>query len=305
MLQTFEGPWALKGTLNTKYIPHFIDFSADGMFLRSVDKPIADASASYTLTVWDLSVSFGTTVTAVEVLRGISGWATHSCPCAWDLKGVWSGRINRQPPPPGVTPPPWEPTPIASIDSMRSLDRSNNLLVTGENDGLLTMHKLPSMVYTPTAEADTAVKLALHSGPVSCVLFIEEGTRMVTAGSLDGLIQVCNPKVPVCYTFCPLWSRLHQRGTLCNRPHAISLYLRPLQVWKVKLDEEGTDPILEPEQPGEEEDKKDEDEEEEEPAEPPMYDSADDEGMTLFDTIAHFVYWCICFLLWSSFDRLD
>lgn len=84
------------------------------------------------------------------------------------------------------------PSPIRRIETLTSVDRSNALLLTGRLSGNISFHRLPASNYDSTLSLDKVVELALHTGPVSAVLFIEEGARLVTAGAEDGMIQVRN-----------------------------------------------------------------------------------------------------------------
>ena len=158
-----EGAWKLKFTiLAHKAAIKALDFSADGRFVRSWDH--ADA-----FFVHEVSGASAVIEKDPEVLRAIS-WATNSCPCSWDTKGVWSG-LTTDP-----------------ADEVLCADRSQHLLVTGKRSGHLALTRLPAPLFD--AVNTNSVLVRAHEGGVSSVLFINDGATLVTGGAEDGNIAV-------------------------------------------------------------------------------------------------------------------
>lgn len=149
--------WTLKGSCTGHMceVLH-VDFSSDGQFLRSSD-------ADEELIVWDLIINFGGLVTDPETLRPIQ-WASSTVPLTWDLKGVYGS--------------------VRKGERVVCVDRMHHLAVLGLSSGALLLTRIPSHF------SDHHRREEAHCGQVSSVCFIDEGARMVTAGSEDGLIQV-------------------------------------------------------------------------------------------------------------------
>jgi WD40 repeat protein len=77
------------------------------------------------------------------------------------------------------------------VAALGAVDRSQHLFVNaGGDSGVMTVTRVPAdaEIYTdfPVGKAS----LPIHCGRVSALCFIEEGTRLVTAGAEDGLIKV-------------------------------------------------------------------------------------------------------------------
>jgi hypothetical protein len=77
------------------------------------------------------------------------------------------------------------------VAALGAVDRSQHLFVNaGGDSGVMTVTRVPAdaEIYTdfPVGKAS----LPIHCGRVSALCFIEEGTRLVTAGAKDGLIKV-------------------------------------------------------------------------------------------------------------------
>lgn len=191
-----EGVWALKGKIvvpNSNEVAFAIDFSTDGQYLRSC------YTTSLELRVFDLVTAFGNEVSVVEpapapvmnedgelepvpaspvveLMRSIT-WATNSCPYNWDTKGVNT-----------VT--------LAKLDgaiTATCFDRFNNIMVTALSNGLVSVDRVPQVVPTEgsiSSPVDLARVLYAHLGKISALAFIEEGTKLVTAGAFDGAIRV-------------------------------------------------------------------------------------------------------------------
>lgn len=149
--------WTLKGKMkgHNMEVTH-IDFSSDGQFIRS-------SAADEVLMIWDIIISFGGSVTDPETLKPIS-WATNSVPLTWDLMGVYSSLSNGE--------------------AVQCVDRMHHLAVCGLSSGSILLSRLPA------PDHDHHRKEEAHCGRVSALCFIDEGSKLVTAGAEDGLIQV-------------------------------------------------------------------------------------------------------------------
>ena len=149
--------WSLKGKMkgHSGEVEH-LDFSADGQFVRS-------SAADDTLIVWDIIISFGGIVTDKETLKPIV-WATNNVPFAWDLVGVYDS--------------------LKPTERVSCADRIHHLAVCGLSSGSLLLARLPAPAHDHHRMEEA------HCGCVSALCFIDEGSKLVTAGSEDGLIQV-------------------------------------------------------------------------------------------------------------------
>jgi WD40 repeat protein len=278
-----ESVWSAFGELITANIVVSFDFTSDGLFVRTADKDPDDVRANYTLRYWDVSASFGKEILIAELIRSFQwntfscpcAWdakglwnglvelepeestMTSLTPIASVREPLASGSTSgRQQLTAGSAsdplvsaksaasiPQPKPPRSIRRAVPFSGIDRSQSLAIAGRRSGNVTLHRLPAYEYTPEPPAYSQVSLKLHAGRISCILFIEEGARLVTAGADDGLIQV----------------------------------------WRVNYDAEEAelDPEdMPPKTEGEEEEAAPIDEEEEEAVtEILMYDSADDEDM--------------------------
>jgi WD40 repeat protein len=157
-LNTESAAWELRGKLSGHTAPlRQMDFSSDGQFLRSSDG--ADG-----LIVWDLIINLGARVTEAETLRTIT-WLTNSVPYCWELKGAFAS-VDQ------------------TVETVECLDRMNHLAVMGLSSGALLLTRIPAGI-SATHRREEA-----HCGRVSAICFIDDGARLVTAGSEDGLIQV-------------------------------------------------------------------------------------------------------------------
>lgn len=149
--------WTLKGKMkgHSMDVTH-IDFSSDGQFIRS-------SAADDVLIVWDIIISFGGMLTDPETLKPIV-WATHSVPLTWDLAGVYDS--------------------LKPGETVQCVDRIHHLAICGLSTGSILLTRVPAPAH------DHHRKEEAHCGRVSALCFIDEGSKLVTAGAEDGLIQV-------------------------------------------------------------------------------------------------------------------
>lgn len=110
-----------------------------------------------------------TSITTGDILRSLT-FASNSVPCAWDLKGALSTHITE---------------PIIACD------RNEGLFVCS-HEGTLVLTRVPAPLFTPgTVGVPVGQRhLIAHSGALSSMVFIEEGSKLVTAGGADGVIIV-------------------------------------------------------------------------------------------------------------------
>lgn len=157
--------WSVKGKLegHTSKIVG-VDISTDNMYARSLDTAEA-------LIVWDISGSFGEEVKSRDVLKTIQ-WATHSCPANWDMKNAWSG--------------------LHTGEFFNCCDRFNGVFVSGLASGEISLTRVPCTEFVQLPNDLHFRKIHAHYGGVSALCFLDEGAKLVTAGSVDGCIQVWN-----------------------------------------------------------------------------------------------------------------
>jgi len=157
--------WSVKGKLagHTAAVVS-VDFSADGQFGRSID-------ADEKFIVWDLAASFGTEVTSRDVLKTIT-WGTHNVPVSWDLQNAWNG--------------------LKTGEFLTCCDRFNGLFVSGLKSGEISVVRAPNTNFVALPNDLNFRKFFAHNGGVSALCFLDEGTKLVTAGSVDGCIHVWN-----------------------------------------------------------------------------------------------------------------
>lgn len=209
--------YTLKGKLegHTSAV-NFMDFAADGAFLRSSE----EGHIKY----WDVMVNFGTAIKEAEVLKAIV-WATSTTPYTWDAKGAFSELVG--------------------TETITCVDRSNHLVVSGLSCGAILMTRLPNAEQSIESGGYRGVKQEAHCGRISALCYIDEGSKLVTAGAEDGLIQV----------------------------------------WKVKYDFDEGEPEPEPGMEGEEEPQVVEDEDDDDESDekgnkaPAYYDSGEDDDL--------------------------
>ena len=158
-----EGAWTSKGSITLNAEPLRIDLSSDGVYIRSLD--VNEELKVFTLAATTETVQFGSEVIISEVIKPIL-WSTNSCPCTWDVKSLWTSVLNAK--------------------SMIISDRSQTLFVVGNTDGTLSMARIPGSQY----DSSCYESIPIHCGAVGAVLFIEEGSRLVTAGAYDGQVKV-------------------------------------------------------------------------------------------------------------------
>ncbi len=158
-----EGVWTPKGSITLDAEPLRVDLSSDGVYIRSLDAN--EELKVFTLATTTETVQFGSEVVTPEVIKPIL-WSTNSCPCTWDVKSLW--------------------TSVSNAKSMIITDRSQNLFVIGNTDGTLSMARIPGSQY----DSSCFESIPIHCGAVGAVLFIEEGSKLVTAGAYDGQVKV-------------------------------------------------------------------------------------------------------------------
>jgi WD40 repeat protein len=168
--------WTQKAKIETTLGSLSLDFSADGTCIRVVD-------STDNLSVYDASINIGAPVKNAEVLRSLT-WASSTTPCSWDTKGVFKN-----------VPVPREGEECAQlgpglVEALGAVDRSQHLFVNAGMSGVMTVTRVPADADLATDFPVGKSSLPIHCGRVSAVCFIEEGTRLVTAGADDGVLQV-------------------------------------------------------------------------------------------------------------------
>lgn len=158
-----EGAWTPKEIVTLNAEPLRIDISSDGLYIRSLD--VNEELKVFTIAASTETSQFGSEIVTSEVLKPIS-WSTNSCPCTWDVKSLW--------------------TSVSNAKSMIITDRSQNLFVIGNTDGTLSLARVPGSQY----DSSCYESIPIHCGAVGAVLFIDEGSRLVTAGAYDGQVKI-------------------------------------------------------------------------------------------------------------------
>lgn len=204
--QSVEGQWSFKGICGSSTDSTFankLDFSSDGLYVRCfyplsndfriydvvgttlfgkniislTDIPPAPAVIETTPIIGDDGEEVIVPPTEIEIipqglplelLRGLT-WASHSCAMNWDTKGVNSFQFEF-----GCT------------------DRFNHLLVTALKSGFVAVERVPSIQFKilSNLESQQFTRFRAHDNYASSLFFIDEGTKLVTAGSIDGTIRV-------------------------------------------------------------------------------------------------------------------
>ena len=123
----------------------------------------------------------------LELLRGLT-WASHNCAVNWDTKGALSFQLTKTHSRGGGG---------GTGRGPACTDRFNHLLVTALGTGDVSVERVPSIQFTPLEEEDVdaavssrPVSFRAHLSQVSALTFIDEGARLVTAGSHDGMLRV-------------------------------------------------------------------------------------------------------------------
>lgn len=164
-----EGVWSLKLKFPTASPGYRFDISTDGLYLRS-------QALSFELFVYDLTVNVGDIVKNSEVLKGVT-WASSTCLYSWDTKGLFNNI-----------------TAIGDeVAEVTCSDRCNHLYLLGRRDGSFTASRVPAYKYSKSSSNGLTrpnVTVKAHTGPLSSLVFIEEGARLVTTGLTDGVITV-------------------------------------------------------------------------------------------------------------------
>ena len=171
-----EGVWAEKGTITSPSGCLALDFASDGACVRVVN-------AKDELAVYDVSINVGAPITSLEIIKSLT-WASAAFPCCWDTKGAFKRltcvrseeEVALQGP--------------GLVQMLGSTDRSQHLFVSAGDAGVLFVTRVPADAEIATTFPVGQTSVPIHCGRVSSVCFIEEGTRLVTAGADDGIIQV-------------------------------------------------------------------------------------------------------------------
>ena len=155
-----EGAWSVKCRQVFSMVPLRCDLSADATVVRVLE-------SSGKLGFYNISAEAGAEVADAAALKATT-FASQTVPYSWDLKSVWAAFPRQDP------------------ADVLVFDRSAHMLLIGSAEGLMHCARIPA---SPTAPTRTTV-LPVHCGPVSGLTFVEEGARLVTAGSSDGMIRV-------------------------------------------------------------------------------------------------------------------
>jgi hypothetical protein len=187
-----EGQWALRGTIQDSLSDQMTNFdlSVDNLFVRgfftpSQDLKVFDINAGETfgkelfvalppLTEVVVNKEEGEEPVAIpgaaqlEQLRSIQ-WASQNCPYNWDSVGVRSLELSTFP---------------------KRFDRSNYLLLSSDEVGIVEISRLPALTVFPTATI-LSRQFSAHTGPLCGLFFFEEGgARLLTLGEKDGVLRV-------------------------------------------------------------------------------------------------------------------
>jgi len=166
-----EGVWNSLGEIELPGTLIQMDLSSDNTLLRYL---CINSSEEEIFGIFNVSNNpekpFGEEVKSKEVISAIT-WASNFCPCNWDSKGVWDN--------------------VESAQEMSMTDRFNSLFVQVIPDGSLNLKRVPVADYglSPYTPVSGSIKLSAHNGNITSFVFIEEGAKLVTAGT-DGLIKV-------------------------------------------------------------------------------------------------------------------
>jgi hypothetical protein len=225
-----ESVWGISGEIKTVNVPVAFDFSSDGQYIRTADKEPEDFKANYCLRYWDVAANFGKEILQTELIRSFQwntyacpcAWDTKGLwnglvelepeveeaadaqlsrsgsgsarPGSGRLQTAGSGSGSGSPVPPAAKetkiPQPKPMRIIKQCIPFCGIDRANALSVVGRRSGTLSLHRVPAYEYDPEPARHRQSFLQVHSGRIAAVLFIEEGSRLVTAGADDGVIHV-------------------------------------------------------------------------------------------------------------------
>jgi WD40 repeat protein len=166
---TDAATWLKKASFPCPHVAERFDISSDGAYVRIM-------GASQELSVLSIGgETVGAPLTVPETLKGLS-FASSSVLYSWDTKGVFN----------------HFPTIGQELTKIPTSDRSNALFLTGHDDGSLVLTRLPAFEYLPNENQTrpSLTRVLAHDGSLSSLSFIEEGAKLVTAGSADGLIIV-------------------------------------------------------------------------------------------------------------------
>ena len=124
----------------------------------------------------------GAVPTVPETLKGLT-FTSSSVLYSWDTKGIFN----------------YFPFVGQELKKIPASDRSNGLFLTGHDDGALTLTRMPAFEYQPSfssASSSSSLpppplnRIVAHDGSMSSLAFVEEGSKLITAGATDGLIIV-------------------------------------------------------------------------------------------------------------------
>ncbi|XP_072929850.1 echinoderm microtubule-associated protein-like 2 [Epargyreus clarus] len=136
---------------HSSYITH-LDWSEDSQYIRS-------NSGDYELLFWNASTC--RQVPSAAAMRDVR-WATHTCPITFQTIGIWPEN--------------------ADGTDINSCTRSHDgrLAATGDDFG-----KVKLFAYPVTQPKSLCQQLGGHSSHVTCVRFLPDDARLVSAGGLD------------------------------------------------------------------------------------------------------------------------
>eukprot|EP01038_Epipyxis_sp_PR26KG_P009336 gene9336-12580_t len=195
-----KGKFGFSGTSAAGYIPQRVDFSSDGLYIRSSYSLLTDPTNEKEFKVWDVSpagnfgkdltdITFPAAVVAtdedgesnapppppgLEILKSIT-WASNFCPLSWDTKSCKGIYL-----------------PVSQDGLPLAFDRSQHLFVSSQLNGSVAIDRVPAVSYSDVKISySDVVGFAAHIGKVSSAVFVEEsGAKLVTSGGRDGLIKV-------------------------------------------------------------------------------------------------------------------
>ena len=128
-------------------------------------------------------IPVGTECVDPEILRPMT-FATNSVPCAWDLKGVWNAHAGAI----ATTPK------SSSTEPILACDRNEGLFVAALASGHLALTRVPQPLFVPCPGTlgvpPGQQHVPSHVGRVGQMVFMEEGSRLVTVGQDDGIITL-------------------------------------------------------------------------------------------------------------------
>jgi len=132
-----------------------LDWSKDSQYIRS-------NSADHEVMFWSAAVCRA--IRDIDILRDIQ-WSTSHCPISWSCLGVW-----------GETPDSADPV-------CGAVSRDGGLLVCGDTQGRVRLYTYPACQPKSLSHS-----YAGHSGQVSQVSWVSDGSRLLSCGGRDTAI---------------------------------------------------------------------------------------------------------------------